>query len=178
MVKRVKKGVFLRFLGRIFTQIEHTFFSLKLGEQTHLSTKGRKNWSILSPLNNLYKLNKTDLPKIRKCLVKWVTVFKPPKTPVLLYGIGWSRHEYKLELSLVRVSKRGQSGNRWNGRRTVPDMPGRIVVSSTAQRRYREVIQYSGYIWNGNNTETEADHFNVKCCEITTFIKKKVGKFS
>ena len=79
MVKRVKKGGFLRFLGRIFTQIEHTFFSLKLGEQAHLSTKGRKNWSILSPLNNLYKLNKTDLPKIRKCLVKWVTVFKPPK---------------------------------------------------------------------------------------------------
>ena len=79
MVKRVKKGVFLRFLGRIFTQIEHTFFPLKLGEQTHLSTKGRKNWSILSPLYNLYKFNKTDLPKIRKCPVKRVTVFKPPK---------------------------------------------------------------------------------------------------
>ena len=70
---------FLHFLGQIFTQIKHIWYSLKLGEQTHLSTKGRKNWSILSPLNNLYKLNKTDLPKSGKWRVTRVTVFKPPK---------------------------------------------------------------------------------------------------
>ena len=38
---------------------------------------------------------------------------------------------------------------------------------------HREVILYSGYIWNVNNTETKADHFNVKCFEIATFIKKE-----
>ena len=63
--KRVTREGFLRFVGRIFTQIEHTWYPLKLGEQTHLVTKGRFYWSILNPLNNLTKWNKSLLPKIR-----------------------------------------------------------------------------------------------------------------
>ena len=31
---------FLRFVGRIFTQIEHTWYPLNRRQQTHLETKG------------------------------------------------------------------------------------------------------------------------------------------
>ena len=75
----------------------------------------------------------------------------------------------------MRVSKREPSDNRWKGVRLyqicqVVKLSQALISAFT----YREIILHSGYIWNVNNTDTKADHFNVKCYEIATFIKKNI----
>ena len=73
----------------------------------------------------------------------------------------------------MRVSKREPSDNRWKGVRLyqicqVVKLSQALISAFT----YREAMLHSRYIWNVNNTDTKADHFNVKCYEIATFIKK------